>query len=194
MREAKANLRAALRRVSIDAGERVEASMRITDLFLQHELFTTAASITAFVGTNNEPDTTAILLAAIEQHKHVYLPRVVDRTTLAWHRVHALDYLTRSDYGLLEPPADDDATTDFPEVALALVPGLAFSSAGARLGHGRGYFDRALARVTTHTALVGVALARFLDPPEGPIPTTATDVPMHAILTERDLTICKPVS
>ena len=89
---------------------------------------------------------------------------------------------------------DGIADGSIPEATWKSLLRLAFSSAGARLGHGRGYFDRALARVTTHTALVGVALARFLDPAEGPIPTTPADVPMHAILTERDLTICKPVS
>ncbi len=193
MREAKANLRAALRRVSIDDADRTTASARITAILLGHELFTTASSIAAFVGTRNEPDTTAILLAAFEQHKHVYLPRVLDRTTLAWHRVHDLHDLRRSAYGLLEPPAESEHQTTFPEVALALVPGLGFSSAGERIGHGRGYYDRTLARVTAHTALVGTTLARFVDPPEGPIPTTATDVPMHAILSERDLTICSPI-
>ena len=192
MREEKAALRTALREVVIDDDLRTTASRSITDAILDHPAFIDAPSITAFVGVRNEPDTLAILHTALDLHKHVYLPRVADRTRLAWHRIHDLHSFVTTPYGLLEPSPASPSTLHIPEgVALALVPGLAFASDGARLGHGRGYYDRALATTTAHR--LGVTLSRFLDPPEGPIPTTATDVFMHAIVTERDLTSCPPV-
>jgi 5-formyltetrahydrofolate cyclo-ligase len=188
----KAALRTALREVVIDDRLRTLASQRITDAVLNHPRFIDAPSITAFVGVRNEPDTTAILRAALDLHKTIYLPRVADRTRLAWHRIHDLHSFVTTPYGLLEPSPSSPSTLHIPDdVTLALVPGLAFASTGARLGHGRGYYDRALTTTTAHR--LGVTLSRFLDPPEGPIPTTTTDVFMHAVLTERDLTSCPPV-
>jgi 5-formyltetrahydrofolate cyclo-ligase len=193
MREAKAALRAAIRAVVIDDRHRLDASTQIADAITNHPAFTHATSIAAFVGVRNEPDTTAILHAAIALHKHLYLPRVADRHRLAWTRVHDLHALLPSPYGLFEPAPALPSILHLPDdLDLVLVPGLAFDSSGARLGHGRGYYDRTLA--TSTTPRIGVTLQRFLDPPEGPaIPTTAHDVFMHAVVTERDLTIISPL-
>src|SRR5687768_15259247 len=100
--EAKAALRAALRAVAIDERERSEASQRIAHRVIHLDAFADASSITAFVGVRNEPDTNAILQAALDLGKALYLPRVADRTRLAWHRVHDLHSFVTTPYGLLE--------------------------------------------------------------------------------------------
>lgn len=188
MLDDKGRLRAALRSVAIPDDQRALASHLLADVVVNHAAFITATAITAFVGVRHEPDTTAILHTALEHGKQLFLPRVLDRTTLAWHRIHDLDALVTSAFGLLEPSPSHPHALDFPSVELAIIPGLAFASrSGARLGQGRGYYDRALQHAPTRTTFLGVCLARFLDPPEGEIPTTPTDVLMHAVATERGL-------
>ena len=67
----------------------------------------------------------------------------------------------------------------------------AFSSAGARLGFGKGHYDRALAPVRDRAAprRVGVCLRDALDP-DGGVPSGPLDVPMHAIATEAGVITC----
>ena len=174
----KAALRTALR--GVDVPERARASAIIAQRVQQHPAWS-AAAIAAFVGVRHEPDTRALLEAALEQGKTLWLPRVDSDTALTWGRVEDLDALVPGRFGLLEPPSGQRA---FPAVDLVLVPGVAFGRDGARLGHGRGYYDRALAS-TAAGPRIGLCLARFLDPPEGPIPMGPTDIYVDAVIAER---------
>lgn len=78
-------------------------------------------------------------------------------------------------YGFDQPAAGSPLVAD-DEIAVVLVPGLAFDRRGARLGHGKGYYDRFLAR------LASVGRARFVGVTGGYIvaelPTESHDVLM----------------
>lgn len=93
-------------------------------------------------------------LAADTGRAWVY-PRV-DGHGLEFHRVEnpAADLLPGA-FGILEP------SPSLPEVAIAdidvfLCPGLAFDSLGGRLGRGRGFYDRILARASPESMKIGV--------------------------------------
>ena len=61
--------------------------------------------------------------------------------------LHPLDGpVERHPYGFDQPVADAPVVSDA-EIAVVLVPGLAFDRLGNRLGWGRGYYDRLLARL-----------------------------------------------
>ena len=68
--------------------------------------------------------------------------------------------------------------------ALCLVPGLAFSADGARLGYGKGYYDTFFAR---HSVLkLGLCYDFQLVPQ---VPTQPHDVRMDGILTDKRLVL-----
>lgn len=78
------------------------------------------------------------------------------------------------------PEADVDPT--WPDVVV--VPGLAFTAAGERLGQGGGWYDRYLAQVRDDCTMIGVCFAeQILDT----LPVEAHDVTMDHIVTERGI-------
>ena len=80
-------------------------------------------------------------------------------------------------WGIREPRAT--AVIDPDEFDLVLVPGLAFTRDGARLGMGGGYYDRWLAHTNAKT--LGICAEAFL---VTQIPLTPNDVTVDAVVTE----------
>jgi len=80
-----------------------------------------------------------------------------------------------SKFGVLEPTGP---AVDVAEIDLVIVPGLAFTAAGDRLGYGQGYYDRFLPTVSAAT--VGVC---FADQLVDEMPVTATDVRVDTVIS-----------
>ncbi len=143
-----------------------------------------ARTIALFVGVRSEVETLPLLEAALADGKRVAVPWVAGADL----RLFALETpaeLAPAPFGLLEPPAviREDATRNVApsDIDLFLVPGVAFDRQGGRLGHGRGFYDRLLAASRPGTPFIALAFECQLV--EG-VPMTASDVPVHAIVTE----------
>lgn len=97
-----------------------------------------------------------------------------------WLTLHAADGpVERHRWGFLQPVADA------PEVRpgtidVVLVPGVAFGEDGARLGHGRGYYDELLSRLPA-ARRIGVSWECRV---RARLPVDEHDVRMHAVVTE----------
>lgn len=101
--------------------------------------------------------------------------------TLTFRVLRSGDRLSRGAYGVHEPPAD--APICLPDRhTLCILPGLCFDRSGARLGQGKGCFDRFLDSFQGLT--VGVVADELLFPE---IPTDEHDRPVSVIVTEREL-------
>ena len=74
---------------------------------------------------------------------------------------------------------EDDVDPDWPDVVI--VPGLAFTAEGHRLGQGGGWYDRFLADVRSNCSTIGVAFAEQL---LEAIPTEAHDVTLDRVITD----------
>lgn len=191
--------RSALRRALIERRRSVEpiaiatASLALANHLIASDAWRNARTIAAFVGVRGEPDTAALIDAAWQSGKAVWVPRV-QADAMAFVQTHSRDRWITAGFGLREPAPDEREPRSIADIApdLVLVPGLAFSSAGARIGFGRAYYDRALAEVRDRRDIVrmGVCFAAFLDPIEGRIPMATHDVEMHAVATERGIVIC----
>jgi 5,10-methenyltetrahydrofolate synthetase len=70
------------------------------------------------------------------------------------------------------------------DIAVVLVPGLAFTSDGYRLGRGAGFYDRFLERMPNALRL-GIAFAEQLAPT---LPIEPWDLPVDALLTDTGMT------
>lgn len=147
------------------------------------DLYKNARCILSYVSFDTEAGTLKILERVLADGKVLYVPKCVPNTNqMVFYRITALRDLSRGAYGILEPK--ETAAYQDEANALCLVPGLAFSADGARLGYGKGYYDTFFAR---HLILkLGLCYDFQLVPQ---VPTQPHDVRMDGILTDRRLVL-----
>ena len=109
----------------------------------------------------SEPDVN-LLWKAMTEHTACY-PRI-DGERLVFLRVPNHGVLLESRWNLREPEHRADCVVELSEIDLLLVPGMAFTRDGHRLGRGGGYYDRLLAEPTLRAALFGVCFAEQIVP------------------------------
>ncbi len=99
--------------------------------------------IAAFVPVAGEPGSLAVL-DELSRHARVLLPitRSIGQA-LEWAVYDGPESLTRGPMGLRQPARPDGSRLEDAQVVLA--PALAIGRDGTRLGHGGGFYDRALA-------------------------------------------------
>lgn len=93
----------------------------------------------------DEVETHELVRQAAADGKTVLLP-VVCGDDLMLRRFDSEAGLETGAFNILEPTGQD--FTDFADIDLAVIPGVAFTSDGWRLGRGRGFYDRLLPRLT----------------------------------------------
>ena len=102
-----------------------------------------------------------------------------DAVALLWGEYRPGQLVTAR-FGLLEPPAPWLPATTVAEAGVVFVPALAVDRAGARLGRGRGFYDRTLVLRDPQARLIAVVRdEELLDE----VPHEPHDVPMTHALT-----------
>jgi 5-formyltetrahydrofolate cyclo-ligase len=160
--------------------EVAEAADGLAAVLLAHPEVRRAASVAAYVSVGTEPGTGLLLDGLLAAGKRVLLPVTLPDLDLDWAAYEGPGSLAPARYGLLEPTtprlgADAIATPD-----VVLVPGMAVSWEGYRIGKGGGCYDRALGRVPVGTMTcvvlyddeVGVAVP--VEPHDRPVTAAAT--------------------
>lgn len=105
------------------------------------------------------------------------LPRLLG-DILELYQVQSYEQLEKHAWGMLQPNPDYCLSIPPEEIDLILVPGLGFDSeTGARLGYGKGHYDRLLSSLTT-TKKWGVG---FKEQHVSSLAHELHDVPMHQV-------------
>lgn len=129
------------KRKSMDNSEKKIADESIKNKFLASNEYKNAESIFVYVSTNEEIDTLQIIKSALDNGKKVSVPKVIRSGIMKAIRIKSLEDLSdKNFYGILEPDINGEDCSE--EIDLSIVPGLAFTSKGERLGYGGGYYDR----------------------------------------------------
>jgi 5-formyltetrahydrofolate cyclo-ligase len=127
------------------------AARELADVLIAAPEVRRAATVAAYVSIGREPGTGALLSALTDAGKRVILPVLLPDGDLDWG-VHTGDAgLVPARLGLLEPAGPGLGVDAVATADVVLVPGLAVSSTGLRLGRGGGSYDRALGRVPVGT-------------------------------------------
>ena len=181
----KAELRRRLlaARGQLDGAQRQRLDRRVCSQVLQFVGERDDLTVAAFVAFKGEPDLMPVLTALHGSGRRVYLP-VLDSQALRFRRWRPQQPLLANQFGILEPPAESAEITPH-QLDLVLMPLVAYSPTGVRLGMGAGYYDRTFAfccdEPEAGPLLVGVAYGlQQVDS----LPAERWDVPLHAVITD----------
>ncbi len=139
-----------------------------------------AATVAVYVSVGSEPGTGLLLDALVSAGKRVLVPVVLPDLDLDWTLYTGRDDLAPAVRGLLQPTGPRLGLDAIGGADVVLVPGLAVSTSGERLGQGGGCYDRALQRVTPGTP---VAVVLHDDEVGLAVPTDPHDVRVGFALT-----------
>lgn len=117
------------------------------------------------------------LRASLLRHPHIRwaFPRVCEDDL----QFHGGEHLSAGSFGILEPSANSPEIPTL-EIDAFLCPGLAFSPDGSRLGRGRGFYDRLLAKIRPDALKIGICF------PEQRVANTFPephDIPMDHVIS-----------
>lgn len=186
--DTKAQARAhwlAVRRSISDADYRAWSAAACDCLWTVPEFVRAPRVLTYVSSKDNEVDTLGIIRRLLEEGREVFVPVMAPKRSMHWTRLHSLDALKPNRFGILEPPPVKTDSAEFGSEDVCLVPGIAFSPTGHRLGYGGGYFDRFL------SVFVGLSLGMSFDAlVSTDIPQDGHDIPVRLLITESRLIRC----
>lgn len=119
-----------------------EKSRKIQDKVVTHPFFLCAETIYCYIDYRNEVATRSIIQKAWELHKKVAVPKV-EGNELIFYYISSLSNLEIGYKGILEPCTNQNADD---KDALIIVPGVAFDLNRNRIGYGKGFYDRYMAK------------------------------------------------
>jgi len=173
-------------RAAVDARERERISAVVTSALIGIAELQGASCVLAYLSFGDELSTDGLIAALQERDRALVLPRInraAHRLELYRVRDIAADTMPGI-WGIREPDPVRCPPADLDEIELIIVPGVAFTPAGDRLGYGGGYYDELLSRWQTPPSRV---VAAFDLQVVGELPTTPHDRPVDVIVTQSAL-------
>lgn len=152
-------------------------SLAATDRLLANPHVEAARTILLYYSMRGEVDTHAVVESLYGMGKVVLLPRVTGDGLMELIPYAGEPCLQPSGkFHILEPQGEPFA--DYPNIEVAVVPGIAFTADGRRMGRGGGYYDRLLPQLPKAWKIGLCFPFQIL----GDIPTTPYDVRMDEIV------------
>lgn len=160
--------------------QRARESMKMSEAIITSTPYQRAATVLAYASFGSEFDTSFLLERMLTDKKNLVMPRVdKDAQQLKLHRVQHLDALIAGQWGIREPQIDAEIMMPN-EIDLIIVPGVAFDSAGFRIGYGKGFYDKLLSSVNPASTRLSAAFdCQIIDA----VPNEAHDQRVDIIIT-----------
>ena len=121
-----------------------EMSLAIIGRLLNHPKVRAAHTVLFYYSLPDEVYTHEAVDQLVAQGKRVLLPVVLPDNEMELHEYTGPESMQEDCYHILEPKGK--TFTDLSEIDVALIPGMSFDANGHRLGRGKGYYDRFLAK------------------------------------------------
>lgn len=168
-------------RKNLSFEEILEKSMKVHENLRSIFEYKNSYVMMYYVSMDYEVDT-LILIQEDMKSKKILVPYVEDNNMKA-SIILSMDDLEKTRLGFLEPKIKLESKN----IDVIIVPGTAFDKTGARLGFGKGYYDKFLARYP-NTLKLGIA---FDEQIVDVVPTEAHDQKVDIIITDKQIIRCK---
>jgi len=170
-------------RDELSPATRLDHSRIISEKLLALPAYRAAGLVSAYASIGSEFDTAGIVAAILGSGKRLLLPRINRAARMLELRLvgDPAAELVPGVWGIREP-SERCPMVPAEEVEFILVPGVAFTATGARLGYGGGFYDRLLVGLQSKVPRVAAAFdLQVFDS----IPTGPHDQHEHRVVTEQ---------
>jgi 5-formyltetrahydrofolate cyclo-ligase len=177
-------------RSKVGEAERAKLSTAITARLTQLNAYRTAHKVLGYLNFGAEYAAELLVQQALGDGKQVWLPKVNRMTNeLDVYRVKDLQRdVAPGAWDIREPLVERcEKLENLAEIEWMLLPGVAFTRDGARLGYGGGYYDKLLARMMHQPELAAGAFALQV---VTEIPQESTDRKVDSLVTEHETMAC----
>ena len=152
----------------------------IAENLIRRQEYADASVLLAYVSFSSEVNTHFLIEKAWKDGKRVAVPKCMDDSKLEFQYIRSFDDLAPGKFGIPEPVTGESVEYNEDDKCLLLLPGVAYTNKGDRLGYGGGYYDRYLKK---HDSIPNAMLAYSLQQTET-LPVDEMDVPADMIITE----------
>jgi 5-formyltetrahydrofolate cyclo-ligase len=180
-------------REQLSLAARAICDAKITKQILQLNQYKQSDTILGYMNFGSEYASELWIAQVLADGKQLILPRVNRHTKrLDLYRIEDLGtQLEAGLWGIREPVIERcERLIDINEVEFVLLPGIAFSRDGARLGYGGGFYDKLLASLKAKDSRPALVAAGFALQIVNQIPQEETDVKVRWIVTEKETVDC----
>jgi 5-formyltetrahydrofolate cyclo-ligase len=157
----KTFIRELARKNRVAQPDKDELSLKICKKFTALPAYAAAKTVMWYVDAGSEVRTRHSLPEALTHGKRVVVPWcVVETNQLELFHLEDMSELVAGAYKILEPKEElrllPQKRVQSDELDLVMVPGTAFDPKGARMGQGKGYYDRLLSGARPDAPLVAL--------------------------------------
>lgn len=161
------------KRLELDSDKYSHYNLLINNKIINSKIYDSSKVVYCYCSVNNEVDLTDTIKDCLKKGKIVALPKV-DKDTMDFYVISDLNDVEEGYFGIKEPVSKIVA----PKADLIIVPGLAFTKAGKRIGYGGGFYDNYLENSSSYTIGVGFDFQIFED-----LKQHAKDVKLDEVIT-----------
>ncbi len=169
---------------ALDDSKFAIAPRQILSQLEEWEPWKKAADVALFAALPGEVPTESLLKALWQRGSQVWLPWIGPEGIMEMAAVAGPEDLVTGRFGIREPRPELHIPTDVPPEILVITPGLVFDRHGGRIGKGKGFYDRWLAR---HPKAIAAGLCFDVQVYPNQLLRKPHDWPMAHLVTEHRL-------
>ncbi len=172
-----------IRRNTLSQQVILEKSNIITNAFINFDKYRQSENIMLYFSTKKEVQTEKIIKNAQKYNKKIFIPLIdQEKIELIPSLIHDFNELALGSLRIYQPKEEFYRLYSHNVLDLVVVPGVAFTERGHRLGRGKGYYDRFLKKLNEGVSSIGLAFEmQIVDE----IPVGEYDMPVDYIITEK---------